>query len=87
MTSTNLIIVTYIVSIAYCIWRFTKSSKKMSFDGVIGVTPGLEMMATILIGPFLMIGDLFVTGFEFISKKLKRVRKYNELMKLRSSNG
>jgi len=57
----NLIIGIWIVSAIYCLYKLFKRSKNISLDGVIGYSPGLEIVMVLLIGPLLAIIDFSLT--------------------------
>ena len=54
----NLVIGIWIVSAIYCLYKLFKRSKNISLDGVIGYSPGLEIVMVLLIGPLLAIINL-----------------------------
>jgi hypothetical protein len=51
----------YVLSVGYCMWRLFKRYQKSSLDGVIGVTPGLDLIVVIVLGPLLAIVDIIAT--------------------------
>ena len=52
----------YIISIAYCVWKMTKSYKRVFGDGnPIGPTPGLETLFIIPFAPILAVLDISLT--------------------------
>ena len=57
----NLVIGIWIVSAIYCLYKLFKRSKNVSLDGVIGYSPGLEIVMVLLIGPLLAIIDFSLT--------------------------
>ena len=57
----NLLIGIWIVSAIYCLYKLFKRSKNVSLDGVIGYSPGLEIVMVLLIGPLLAIIDFSLT--------------------------
>lgn len=57
----NLVIGIWIVSAIYCLYKLFKRSKNVSLDGVIGYSPGLEIVMVLLIGPLLAIIDFCLT--------------------------
>ena len=57
----NLVIGIWIVSAIYCLYKLFKRSKNISLDGVIGYSPGLEIVMVLLIGPLLAIIDFSLT--------------------------
>ena len=60
----------WVVSIIYCIWRFYKRYQHSSLDGVIGPTPGLDIIIVVAFAPLLAFVDLIVTGFKYIFGKI-----------------
>ena len=59
--SENVIIAIWILSAIYCLYKLNKRSKATSLDGVIGHTPGLEVIMVILLGPLLALIDVSLT--------------------------
>lgn len=59
--SQNILIAIWVLSAVYCIYKLTKRSKSISLDGVIGYTPGLEVIMVILLGPLLAMIDISLT--------------------------
>ena len=57
----NIVIAVWIVSAIYCIYKLNKRSKSISLDGVIGYTPGLEVIMVIVLGPLLAVIDISLT--------------------------
>ena len=58
----------YVFSIAYCLYRLYKRYEKSSLDGVIGVTPGLDVLAVMALAPILMVADVTVNMYRGIKK-------------------
>jgi hypothetical protein len=71
-----MIYVIYIFSMVYCLIKLYKRSTQTSLDGVIGTTPGLDMVMVLLLAPLLMIVDVSITWF----------RKYQEAEEARRRN-
>ena len=67
-------IVTYvwIVSIVYCLYKLFKGYKRSSFDGVTGVTSGLDTIMVLLFAPLYMVVDLVVTWVNRINERRHR---------------
>ena len=59
--SENVIISIWILSAVYCLYKLHKRSKSTSLDGVIGHTPGLEVIMVVLLGPLLALIDVSLT--------------------------
>ena len=57
----NVIIIVWILCAIYCLYKLYKRSKMSSYDGVIGYSPGLEVIMVIMIGPLLAIIDISLT--------------------------
>ena len=51
----NILVSIWILSAIYCLYKLYKRSRMSSHDGVIGYSPGLEMIMVIMIGPVLAI--------------------------------
>ena len=74
----NVIISIWILCAIYCLYKLYKRSKLSSHDGVIGYSPGLEVLMVIMIGPVLAIIDISLTWI--------RIYKEAEEARRRSSN-
>jgi hypothetical protein len=72
MTHSNIFWAIYVISAIYCVWRFNKRYQKSSHDGVIGPTPGLDLLAVLFLAPVLAAADLIVTGFMLAKKLLQK---------------
>jgi hypothetical protein len=48
-------------SAIYCVYKLFKRSKNISLDGVIGYSPGLEVVMVIILGPLLAVIDISLT--------------------------
>lgn len=70
----NILFLVWIISGIYCIYKLYKRSKSTSFDGVIGYTPGLEVIMVILLGPLLAIIDISLTWIR-IYKEAEQARR------------
>ena len=57
----NILFVIWVVSAIYCVYKLFKRSKNISLDGVIGYSPGLEVVMVIILGPLLAIIDISLT--------------------------
>ena len=62
----NIYIIIHIFCVIYCLWRINKRYNKVSLDGVIGVTPGLDTVIIVLLAPILAIIDITVTWINMI---------------------
>jgi hypothetical protein len=72
--SNNIIISIWILSSIYCVYKLYKRSKSTSFDGVIGYTPGLEVIMVIALGPLLTVIDISLTWIR-IYKEAEEARR------------
>ncbi len=70
----NMLIVIWVLSSIYCIYKLTKRSKSISLDGVVGYTPGLEVIMVILLGPLLAVIDISLTWIR-IYKEAEEARR------------
>lgn len=57
----NTIIIVWILCAIYCLYKLYKRSKMSSYDGVIGYSPGLEVIMVVILGPLLAIIDISLT--------------------------
>ncbi len=58
----------YIISVAYCLFKLSKSANNRSLDNVIGYTPGLDTLMVVVLAPFLASMDLLITFLNFIKR-------------------
>lgn len=65
----NWVWVVWIASIVYCIWKLSKRYKKSSLDGITGYQPGLDLLAVLVLGPVLAVGDIIVNSYRYLKKK------------------
>lgn len=75
--SENVIISIWILSAVYCLYKLHKRSKSTSLDGVIGHTPGLEVIMVVLLGPLLALIDVSLTWIR-IYKDAEEARRRSE---------
>lgn len=73
----NSIIIVWILCAIYCLYKLYKRSKMSSYDGVIGYSPGLEVIMVIMIGPLLAIIDISLTWIR-IYKEAEEARRRAE---------
>lgn len=73
----NVIITVWILCAIYCLYKLYKRSKMSSYDGVIGYSPGLEVIMVIMIGPILAIIDISLTWIR-IYKEAEEARRRAE---------
>jgi hypothetical protein len=57
----NILFAIWVVSAIYCVYKLFKRSKNISLDGVIGYSPGLEVVMVIILGPLLAVIDISLT--------------------------
>lgn len=74
-----MLVIIYIVSIVYCLWRIFKQYKKVSLDGVIGPTPGLETIFVLFFAPLLAAVDITLTWFRLMKENHEAGRGNNRL--------
>jgi hypothetical protein len=58
-------------------YKLIKRAKHMSLDGVIGYTPGLDLIVCIILGPVLAIVDVSLTWIR-LYKEAYQAKKNNE---------
>ncbi|MEN9697051.1 MAG: hypothetical protein RLZ56_472 [Bacteroidota bacterium] len=73
----NAIIIVWILCSIYCLYKLYKRSKMSSYDGVIGYSPGLEVIMVIMLGPLLAIIDISLTWIR-IYKEAEEARRRAE---------
>ena len=73
----NSIIIVWVLCAIYCLYKLYKRSKMSSYDGVIGYSPGLEVIMVIMIGPLLAIIDISLTWIR-IYKEAEEARRRAE---------
>lgn len=74
---TNIIIFFWILSSIYCLYKLFKRSKLTSLDGVIGYSPGLEVIMVLVLGPLLAVIDISLTWIN-IYKDAEEARRRND---------
>jgi hypothetical protein len=57
----NITLTIWILSAIYCLYKLHKRSRSTSLDGVVGYSPGLEIIMVILLGPLLAVIDISLT--------------------------
>ena len=57
----TILILIYLVSIVYCIWKMTRSYMKRNEIDPTYASPGLETLAILLMAPVLMAVDISTT--------------------------
>jgi hypothetical protein len=57
----NILFGIWVVAAIYCVYKLFKRSKNISLDGVIGYSPGLEVVMVIILGPLLAVIDISLT--------------------------
>lgn len=70
----NTIIIIWILCAIYCLYKLYKRSKMSSYDGVIGYSPGLEVIMVLMLGPLLAIIDISLTWIR-IYKEAEEARR------------
>jgi hypothetical protein len=70
----NILFAIWVVSAIYCVYKLFKRSKNISLDGVIGYSPGLEVVMVIILGPLLAIIDISLTWIR-IYKEAEEARR------------
>jgi hypothetical protein len=58
-------------------YKLFKRAKHMSLDGIVGYTPGLDMIACIILGPILAIVDISLTWIT-LYKEAYEAKRNNE---------
>ncbi|TRZ81413.1 MAG: hypothetical protein D4R91_07580 [Sediminibacterium sp.] len=74
---TNIVIFFWILSSIYCLYKLFKRSKLTSLDGVIGYSPGLEVIMVVFLGPLLAVVDICLTWIK-IYKDAEEARRRND---------
>ena len=73
----NLIILIWILSSVYCVYKLDKRTRNSSLDGVIGYSPGLNVIMAIILGPLLAVVDIILTWIR-IYKEAEETKKRNQ---------
>jgi len=85
----NILFGIWVVSAIYCVYKLFKRSKNISLDGVIGYSPGLEVVMVIILGPLLAMIDISLTWIRIYKEVfMKRIFKmiklsFNSLVELK----
>lgn len=61
----------YVASVIYCMWRIIKRYGHYSHDGVIGPTPGLDILVVVVLAPIYAVVDIVVTIINFFRNEKK----------------
>lgn len=67
----QLLLIYYIISLIYCMFKILNRYKESSLDGVIGITPGLDTIVIVLLCMILFPIDLFLTLRNYVKSKLR----------------
>jgi hypothetical protein len=70
----NIIFAIWLISAVYCVYKLFKRSRNISLDGVIGYSPGLEVIMVIVLGPLLAVIDISLTWIR-IYKEAEEARR------------
>ena len=70
----NIIIIVWVLCAIYCLYKLYKRSKMSSYDGVIGYSPGLEVIMVVILGPLLAIIDISLTWIR-VYKEAEEARR------------
>jgi heme/copper-type cytochrome/quinol oxidase subunit 2 len=73
----NIIIIVWVLCAIYCLYKLYKRSKMSSYDGVIGYSPGLEVIMVVILGPLLAIIDISLTWIR-VYKEAEEARRRAE---------
>jgi hypothetical protein len=60
------------------VYKLFKRSKNISLDGVIGYSPGLEVVMVIILGPLLAIIDISLTWIRIYKEAEEARRRSNQ---------
>jgi hypothetical protein len=67
----------YVISVFYCIYQLSKRWKQSIMPGGLGVTPALDTVMVLFIGPFLAPVDFFLTWVR-LYKDAEQARRDNQ---------
>lgn len=67
----------YVISVFYCIYQLSKRWRQSIMPGGLGVTPALDTVMVLFIGPFLAPVDFFLTWVK-LYKEAEQARRDNE---------
>jgi hypothetical protein len=70
----------YISSITYCLWRIIKSYGRISMDGVVGPSPGLDTIMLIVFAPVLAVVDVSLTWIRLMKEAEESRIKKNKFL-------
>ena len=74
----NTVILIWILCAIYCLYKLYKRSKMSSYDGVIGYSPGLEVIMVVILGPLLAIIDISLTWIRVYREAEEARRRASE---------
>lgn len=69
----------WVLCATYCVWRLTIRYKKSSWDGVIGASPGLDVLMVILLAPLLATIDISLTWIRMVKEAEEARRRSDKL--------
>lgn len=61
----------YPICLGYWAWRSMKRWSKSSLDGVIGASPGTDMIAAVFLAPILAPIDMGISVVQYLIRKIK----------------
>jgi hypothetical protein len=74
----NIIIGFWILCSVYCLYKLYQRSKMSSMGGIIGYSPGLEVIMVIALGPILAIVDISLTWIRLYKEAEEAKRRAQE---------
>lgn len=63
------LLIFYFLSIAYCVWKLSKTWEKNNLGGGLGISPGLDMLAVAMLAPVLAVADIVITLYNRYFKR------------------
>lgn len=59
----------YLISVIYCVWRLSKTWNKNNLGGGLGISPASDMLMVIILAPLLMVVDIVLIWYNKLFKK------------------
>ena len=68
----------HIVCVLYCYYQLIKKYRKVANPGMIGVSPGLDLIMVLFLGPALAVVDLSLTWIRLYKEAEEARRRSDE---------
>ena len=69
----------YVISVIYCFYQISKRWNRDVMAGGLGINPGLDSLAIIMLAPILMVVDVTLTWIRLYKEAEEARRKNNKI--------